>query len=125
MHANNYCIVIAEDDEMLRYCTVRLLKEHGYRIIEARDGQEAVELLEQCEDRVHLIITNYNMPRTNGLDLARHLKAKDDRLAVLVISGAAPETELDADVKFLPKPYNQADLAHKVRELLRHATFTR
>jgi two-component system cell cycle sensor histidine kinase/response regulator CckA len=122
MHANDYCIVIAEDDEMLRYCTVRLLKDHGYRIIEARDGQEAVELLERCNDPVHLLITNYNMPRMNGIELARHLRAKHERLAVLLISGAAPETELDADVEFMPKPFNQAELAVKVRELLRQAT---
>ena len=89
MHANEHCVVIAEDDELLRYCTVRLLKQHGYRIIEARDGQEAVELLEACDDRVHLLITNYQMPRMNGIELARHLKAKHERLAVLLISGSA------------------------------------
>jgi len=122
MHANDYCIVIAEDEDLLRYCTVRLLAQHGYRVIEARDGQEAIELLEQCDDPVHLLITNYNMPRMNGIDLARHLKAKHEHLAVLLISGAAPETELDADIAFLPKPFTQADLATKVRELLRHET---
>ena len=122
MHASDYCIVIAEDDEILRYCTVRLLKELGYRIIEARDGQEAVELLETCDDPVHLLITNYEMRRMKGVDLARHLKGKHERLSVLLISGAAPEAELDGDIEFMPKPFTQADLAVKVRELLRHAS---
>ena len=42
--------MVAEDDDLLRYCTVHLLQKHGYRIVEARDGQEALDLLENCDD---------------------------------------------------------------------------
>jgi CheY-like chemotaxis protein len=62
MHARDYCIVVAEDDEALRYCTVHLLRAHGYKIIEARDGIETLELLEKCDDAIHLLVTNYDMP---------------------------------------------------------------
>jgi two-component system cell cycle sensor histidine kinase/response regulator CckA len=121
MHARDFCIVVAEDDEILRYCTVRLLKEHGYRIIEARDGQEALELVEKCNDEVHLLVTNHEMPRMNGAELARRLKEKHQRLVVLLISGADHGLESSTDFEVLPKPYNEALLASKVRELLRRA----
>jgi two-component system, cell cycle sensor histidine kinase and response regulator CckA len=120
MHAADYCIVVAEDDEVLRYCTARLLRDHGYKIIEARDGVEALELLEKCDDVVHLLVTNYDMPRLNGVELARKLRAKHERLLVLLISGSdLQDIDPDDDIELLPKPYNQAALATKVRELLR------
>jgi CheY-like chemotaxis protein len=87
MHPRDYCIVVAEDDEMLRYCTVRLLAEHGYKIIEARDGAHALELLEQCDDVVHLLVTNYDMPRLNGVELARRLRRKHERLMGFLYRG--------------------------------------
>ena len=120
MHAADYCIVVAEDDEVLRYCTSRLLRDHGYKIIEARDGVEALELLERCDDVVHLLVTNYDMPRLNGVELARKLRAKHERLLVLLISGCdVLDIDPNDDIELLPKPYNQAMLATKVRELLR------
>jgi two-component system cell cycle sensor histidine kinase/response regulator CckA len=121
MHARDYCVVVAEDDEILRYCTVRLLTGHGYRVIEARDGQHALDLLESCEDRVHLLLTNYQMPYVNGVELARQMRAKDKRLLVLLISGTEPDLDPGDDIEVLPKPYNEALLAAKVRELLRRA----
>jgi CheY-like chemotaxis protein len=85
MHSGDYCIVVAEDEPLLRYCTVRLLREHGYKIIEARDVIEALELLERCEDVIHLLVTNYDMPGLNGVELARKMRAKHERLMVLLI----------------------------------------
>jgi DNA-binding response OmpR family regulator len=124
MHANNFCIVVAEDDEVLRYCTVRLLQQHGYKIIEARDGQEALELVEECDDPIHVLITNYDMPRLNGAELARRLKAKHEKLKVLVISGSDHGMQPSDDLEILTKPYNEAVLAAKVRELLRRSSAT-
>jgi DNA-binding response OmpR family regulator len=121
MHPRDYCIVIAEDDDMLRYCTVRLLKDHGYRIIEAQDGKHALELLEKCDDAVHLLITNYNMPHLNGVELAREMRRKNERLLVLMISGNTPDLDPNDDFEVLPKPYNEARLATTVRQLLRRA----
>jgi two-component system cell cycle sensor histidine kinase/response regulator CckA len=106
---------------MLRYCTVRLLKDHGYRIIEAQDGKHALELLEKCDDAVHLLITNYNMPHLNGVELAREMRRKNERLLVLMISGNTPDLDPNDDFEVLPKPYNEARLATTVRQLLRRA----
>lgn len=124
MYPADYCIVVAEDDEVIRYCTVRLLREHGYKIIEARDGAHALELLEQCEDAIHLLVTNYDMPGMNGVELARQLRKKHERLMVLLVSGQGPDVDPSDDIEVLPKPYNQAFLATKVRDLLRRGSAT-
>ena len=124
MHSGDFCIIVAEDDEVLRYCTVRLLQRHGYKVIEARDGIEALELVEKCDDAVHLLVTNYDMPRMNGAELARKLKAKHERLMVLVISGSDPQIEAGNHIEVLPKPYNEAVLASKVRALLQRGAAT-
>jgi DNA-binding response OmpR family regulator len=119
MHAGDYCIVVAEDDEVLRYCTVRLLKEQGYKIIEAHSGDAALDLLEKCDDVIHLLVTNYDMPGLNGIELARRLRGKHERLMVLLISGKTPDVDPNDDIEILPKPYNEAELAVRVRKLLR------
>ena len=119
MHAREYCIVVAEDNEMLRYCTVHRLEAQGYRVIEARDGQEALDLVEKCNDEIHLLITNHDMPRVNGSELARRLREKREKLIVLLISGGDQLLAGTADFEVLPKPYNEVALTHKVRELLR------
>jgi DNA-binding response OmpR family regulator len=124
MHPGDYCIVVAEDDEILRYCTVRLLSEQGYRIIEARDGAHALQLLEDCEDAVHLLVTNFDMPRVNGIELARQMRAKHKRLMVLMISGQAVDLDPNDDIELMPKPYNQAVLTNRVRELLKRGAVT-
>ena len=119
LHARNFCIVVAEDNALLRDCTVHLLEAQGYRVIEAGDGQEALDLVEKCNDEVHLLITNHNMPRMNGSELARRLKEKHEKLVVLLISGADHGLVSAPDFEVLPKPYNEAVLTQKVRELLR------
>jgi two-component system response regulator CpxR len=119
MHARNFCIVVAEDNHFLRYCTVRLLEKQGYRVIEAQDGQEALDLVEKCNDEVHLLITNHDMPRVNGSELVRRLREKHEKLLVLLISGGDQLLAGTTDFEVLPKPYNEAALTHKVRELLR------
>ncbi len=102
----------------MRYCNVRLLEKHGHRIIEARDGQEALDLLENCSDEVDLLVTNYEMPRVNGSELARRLREKQKKLVVLLISGADHVLMASPGFELLPKPYNEAVLTQKVRELL-------
>ena len=99
-------------------CPVRILAEHGYKIIEARDGAHELELLEPCDDVVHLLVSNYDMPRLNGVELARRFRRKHVRLMVL-ISGQTPDADPSEDIEVLPKPYNRAVLSAKVRELLK------
>jgi CheY-like chemotaxis protein len=121
MHPHDFCIVVAEDDNLLRYCTVHLLERQGYRVIEARDGQEALDLVEKCNDEVHLLLTNYNMPGVNGAELARRLKEKHEKLVVILISGMDHGMESAPDFEVLSKPYNEAVLATKIRNLLRRS----
>jgi DNA-binding response OmpR family regulator len=62
------------------------------------------------------------MPGLNGVELARKMRAKHHRLMVLLISGSAPDINPTDDIEVLPKPYNQAHLSTKVRELLKRGS---
>ena len=83
--------------------------------------EQALKLIETCGE-IHLLVSNYNMPKMNGVELARRLRAKHERLTVLLITGDPPDIDPIEDIEVLPKPYNEAKMLGKVRELLRRAT---
>ena len=124
MHAADLCIGVAEDDHILRLCITSLLRKHGYKVVEARDGSEAAELVEKCNDAIHLLISICDMPGMNGAELATLLKQRHDKMLVLLVSGTEHSGAQPFD-DFLPKPYHSATLAIKVRDLLRRGETSR
>ncbi len=116
----NEVLLFVEDDDLVRQPTAELLRKLGYRVIEARNGQEALEAFQR--HRVDLVITDLIMPVMRGEELARRLREIDPQVKILFSSGY-PETEPPIDHKlhqadFLPKPYDFRELATKIRELL-------
>ncbi len=86
MNPNEYCILVAEDDALIRYTTARTLSAQGYRVIEAKDGQNAVERAAKYDGAIHVLITNVRMPNMDGHELARRVKAMIPGVKVLIIS---------------------------------------
>jgi DNA-binding response OmpR family regulator len=119
------CILVAEDDSILRYATTRALSRQGYCVIEARDGKEALQRADEYDGTIHVLVTNVEMPEKNGHELARELKEKRPDLQILIVSGSdepdfRPEARQFADA--LMKPVTSEVLLAKVHELLqRHA----
>jgi len=115
------CILVAEDDAILRYALVRSLTQHGYHPLEARDGAEALQISQGHEGRIDLLITNVAMPRVAGTELARMLKQDRPDMLVLIISGfhstAFPPDVLEY-AQALLKPVDPVDLVIQVDELL-------
>ncbi len=122
-------ILLVEDDESLRKIAAKILEGHGYRVITAGSGAEALEkasgrtLGRMAEVNPDLLITDVIMPGMNGKDLADKLLEKDSQLKVLFISGytdnvIAHHGLLDKGVFLLPKPFSPQSLADKVREIL-------
>lgn len=116
-------ILLVEDNELVAYVTHRLLEKSGYRVLTARNGSEALRLLEQTREVIMLMLTDIELPDFSGLELAQRLNAKWPQLKVLFMSGHT-ENELFLDgvshreIHFLPKPFQHAALARKVREVL-------
>jgi two-component system, cell cycle sensor histidine kinase and response regulator CckA len=116
-------ILMVEDDELVRQISVLTLERQGYHVLYARDGAEALARAQECQQPIHLLITDVIMPRMSGQELAAALRTAFPQLRVLYISGyadqgLAPRGVVDPDAFFLEKPFIATALAAKVREVL-------
>jgi PAS domain S-box-containing protein len=116
-------IVVVEDEESVRSFAVAALKQYGYHVIEAADGNEALAIAERHLGPLHLLLTDVVMPGMNGRELSERLKALHSNVKVLFISGYTADViahrgVLDPGVAFLHKPFSSEELAAKVRDVL-------
>jgi two-component system, cell cycle sensor histidine kinase and response regulator CckA len=118
-------VLLAEDEEAVRSLGSLALRSAGYSVVEARDGEEALELSQRHSGPMDLLLTDVVMPKMNGLDLADRLVAMRPEIKVLYMSGytgdAVSRFESDLSSKpFLQKPFTVSVLANKVHEVLGH-----
>jgi CheY-like chemotaxis protein len=116
-------ILLVEDEENVRCIAVRVLRESGYTVLEARTAEDALLLAERWGNPIDLVLTDRVLPGMPGRELARRLTARHPQCRTLLMSGYPPDEEgpsgvLPADVKHLMKPFNVAMLTGKVREVL-------
>ncbi len=113
-------VLLVEDEDAVRRVARRALELHGFRVLEARDGSEALRLAETND--VDVLITDVMMPGMLGPALATAVRELRPNLPTLFMSGHADEIVrgglLDPSTPFLPKPFTPSQLAHKVREAL-------
>ncbi len=117
-------ILLVEDDHSVRFVVHRSLLKMGYRVIEATNGSEALELLQES-GAVDLIITDVVMPDIGGFELVSRLPPEFRDIKVLFMSGYTGtdggidgQRILDPGTHFLRKPFSTELLAKKVREVL-------
>jgi two-component system cell cycle sensor histidine kinase/response regulator CckA len=116
-------ILLVEDEDLVRQIARRILESHGYRVLEAKDGQDALRLQTKTPGPIHLMLTDLVMPGCGGQELARRLTARCPDLKVLFMSGYAESGLLDKELAdrgevYLQKPFEALALIKKVRELL-------
>jgi PAS domain S-box-containing protein len=117
-------ILVCEDDDDVRAYSVEVLRELGYRVIEAHDGPSALRLLQRQEARVDLLFTDVVLPGgMTGAVLADEAVRLRPGLKVLFTTGYARNAivhhgRLDPGVELITKPFTYADLASRVREIL-------
>jgi two-component system, cell cycle sensor histidine kinase and response regulator CckA len=111
-------ILLVEDEPAVRQLFSQALMRAGYRVHEARNGNEAMKLFEQHGDSVDLVLTDMRMPFMGGADLARQLRSRRQTLKLLCISGYPGGTDLEFSDDFLAKPFSRDELLAKVREVL-------
>jgi two-component system, cell cycle sensor histidine kinase and response regulator CckA len=111
-------ILLVEDEPAVRQLFAQALIRAGYRVHEARNGQEALKLFDQHGDAIDLLLTDLRMPYMGGAELAKALRARRKTLKLICVSGypGSGETEMPSD--FLAKPFSREDLLAKVREVL-------
>jgi len=115
-------ILLVEDTSPVRHLAARVLRENGYSVLEAANGEEAVRVAQEFPgERIDLLLTDLVMPQMGGLELTEKFRASNPDTKVLVISGYVHESDgrnLDPKLPFLQKPYLPATLASRVREVL-------
>jgi two-component system cell cycle sensor histidine kinase/response regulator CckA len=116
-------ILLVEDEEGLRSLNARGLRSRGYSVIEASNGIEAMEALDQKNGAVDLVVSDVVMPEMDGPTLLKEMRGRNPNLKIIFVSGYAedafekslPENEQFA---FLPKPFTLTQLVAAVKETM-------
>ncbi|HEX8116059.1 MAG TPA: ATP-binding protein, partial [Pyrinomonadaceae bacterium] len=116
-------ILLVEDDGMVRGIARTILRQAGYTVLEAGDGESAVRTCRQHEGTIHMVLTDVVMPGMSGRAVADQLRELRPDLGVLFMSGYTEEAivnhgVLHEGVNFLEKPFTPDTLTRKVREVL-------
>ena len=117
------CILVVEDDDDVRAHSTGILRELGYTVLEAGDGEEGLRAAREFHGRIDALLTDLVMPRMGGADLARVLSVERPNLRVLFASGYAAELRRQEpgpgfETAFLGKPFEPTDVTRSLRELL-------
>jgi signal transduction histidine kinase len=109
-------ILVVEDNEQVRDVVVELIKDLGYDVVVAGDGNEALKAL-RTDTAIRLVFTDIVMPHGNGVALAKAVAALDKKVKVVLTSGY-PARTLPTNLPLVSKPYRREVLARVLRETL-------
>jgi two-component system alkaline phosphatase synthesis response regulator PhoP len=119
-------ILVADDETHILHVVSLKLRNAGYLVITARDGQEALEMAQQ--EKPDLVITDYHMPHLSGLELCQRLKQDPATSAIPAIMLTArgyqldpADTEQSGILRMLSKPFSPRQLLTTVNEVLERA----
>ena len=114
-------ILIVDDDEMQRLLGRTFLQDMGHELTFAKDGAEALRFFRQND--VDVVVTDVNMPRIDGIGVIGGVREIDERVPVVVVSGASEQELADAEAlgafAVLPKPVHRDALLKAVERALR------
>jgi len=116
-------ILLVEDDEMVRQITREVLELQGYRVLEAVNGKDALDLCKNYGSPIDLVMTDVIMPQMGGRELAEKLEPLLPEAKVLYMSGYTDDAivhygVLYENMYFLEKPFDPNALVEKIREVL-------
>lgn len=115
-------ILLVEDEDAVRTFAVRALRNKGYTVLEAVNGEAALEQLRGHDGKIDLLLSDVVMPQMDGPTLANIALEERTDLKIIFISGYAEDAFRDKvgaeDIAFLPKPFSLTQLAARVKEVL-------
>ena len=119
-------VLLVEDEDAVRALAREVLRRHGYVVLEARHGVDALRMAERHPDDIHLMITDLVMPHMGGRNLVERLAAVRPKMKVLFMSGytdhALMHRDLTPGTAFLQKPFTPEAFVRKVRSVLDQQT---
>jgi CheY-like chemotaxis protein len=117
-------VLVVEDDALVRFLAAESLRDEGFDVVEAPDGDVAARQLEDA-DNFDVLLTDIKMPsKLDGIQVAAHSRTLDPEIAVIVVSGFAPGLadrlkSLNPPAVFLPKPYRLEQIVDAVHQAVR------
>ena len=122
-------ILLVEDQEGLRKLLAEILERHGYRVLAASDGREALRILQARDENIDLMLTDLVMPQMGGRELVEQLPVRHSETKVLFMSGYADKSwqsdKLRVRHAFIDKPFPPEAVLRKIREILDQEAETR
>lgn len=120
---NGETILVVEDEDGVRELAERILSAHGYEVLSAQSGREALELCGDRKGPLHLLLSDVIMPHMSGQELVRWLRQTNEGFATVFMSGyteqhLGPHQLEDAGVSFLQKPFTADILLNRVQDAL-------
>jgi len=120
--AGSETVLLVEDEDAVRALAREVLRRHGYVVLEARHGVDALRVAERHADEIHLLIADVVMPHMSGRELAERLATVRPAMKILFMSGYADHAlvpdDVTPDAAFLQKPFTPELLARRVRRIL-------
>jgi CheY-like chemotaxis protein len=116
-------VLLAEDDEAARELTKTVLQEFGYTVIDAKDGEDAIEKFMANKNRIDLLILDVIMPKKSGPEAFNEIKKIAPAIKTVFISGYTTDAIhkkklLEENINFVSKPFSPQVILHKIREVL-------
>jgi CheY-like chemotaxis protein len=116
-------VLVVEDELAVRRLAVEVLRRHGYQVLEAGNGGEAIAVADGYPGKIHVLLTDLIMPEMNGADLATRLTERRPATRVLYISGYTDQAVMgggliDPATNFLQKPFTSDCLVSALRQVL-------
>ena len=120
-------ILLVEDEDFVREAAFQILQGAGYRVLKARNAVEALRMFQQYNQEIELLLTDVVIPGQNGGELAHDLKAMNQELKIIFISGY-PENTVTKYIQeigawYLPKPFSLELLVRKVHQVMSELNF--
>ncbi len=117
-------VLVVEDEDAVRIFATEALRRQGYEVLQACDGLEALDIMEENDHQVDLVVSDVKMPEMDGPTLFNELRSHNPDLKFIFVSGYADDAftktlDPNAEFTFLPKPYTLAQIAEVVKDQLR------
>ncbi|OGL74458.1 hypothetical protein A3E39_01660 [Candidatus Uhrbacteria bacterium RIFCSPHIGHO2_12_FULL_60_25] len=125
---NNEIILVVEDDPVVRRSTARMLKQSGYRVLQAGDGKEGLWILNDSGKDVRVVLSDVIMPTMSGGEFAKRVRQLHPHVRIVFMSGFTGDNmveqgvlEKDQTYYFVQKPFNGEDLLRVIQRAVRRA----
>lgn len=123
------CVLIAEDESSIRDFVVINLKRSGYEVIEASNGEEAIEKFNKFSDRIDIAILDIMMPVIDGLEVCKYLREQSKRIGIIMLTARTQEMDkvtglmVGAD-DYVTKPFSPSELMARIDAVYRRVSLT-